>query len=599
MKIYKNRKEVPDKYKWDLTEFYKSDDEFLENLKETDKKIQKLSNYKKFYEDPRTFKEFLDLYIDVLSEIFNESGYAYLKNDEVLGVAKNIDNVNRVTLLETKFNKAVAFFEPELLKLSKDKFDLLINDELLKDYAFMLQEIYRNKEHTLSENEEKIVTELVNSTNNYSQISSVLLNSEHNYGKIKLDDNTKEDIATTNFRRLMKNKNPLIRKKVYNSFNKRLHEYGQTSASLLSSYVNLNNSLSKIRNFDSAWDKHLFNINLTDKVYGSLVNIVEGNLTSLHNYYALKRKVLGFEKLHQYDLALNMSSNDKEYTIEDCQTILLKAVKPLGKDYVDRFEKIFKNNYVDYCQYKGKCSGGYSLATLDKNTRILMSFNGDLDSISTLAHEGGHNVHHQYIMENNSLQYRQEPRIVSEVASLTNEFLLSDYIYNNLSSKSEKLAGLENIIGVIVSNLYGAVREGKIEKEFYEYALLGNAITREYLDDITVKSLKKYYGNNVVMDKYSKNTWITRMHYYMDFYLYNYAVCVSVAAYVSSQILKGNKDMLDKYIQFLSTGSNVPPMDAYKILGVDIEKEDIYIETINYFNELVTKYEKLYFDKEV
>ena len=222
-----------------------------------------------------------------------------------------------------------------------------------------------------------------------------------------------------------------------------------------------------------------------------------------------------------------------------------------------------------------------------------MSYNYDLDSVSTLIHEGGHNVHHQFVKDNNKIEYRSVSNLVAEVASLTNECLLSSYLSKNASNKEEKLAGISNILNVFISNLYGAVREGKLEQTFYDYVNDGNIITKEYMDDINKKSLEKYYGNTLIFDEYSSLSWIRRSHYYMNYYLYNYAFCISIACDVASKILNNDKKMLDNYIKFLSTGSDVWPIDSFKTLGIDITKKEVYEEAINYFDKMIDEFIKV------
>ena len=271
----------------------------------------------------------------------------------------------------------------------------------------------------------------------------------------------------------------------------------------------------------------------------------------------------------------------------------MKAIEPLGSDYNQLMNKIFVNRYVDYAQYPGKCSGGYSLATDTKDSRILMSYNYDLDSVSTLIHEGGHNVHHQLVTANNPVIYRNISNLVAEVASLTNECLLSNYLANNADSKKERLAGISNILTVFVSNFYGAVREGKMEQDFYDLVDNDGTITKDYMDELNLNSLKKYYGKEIILTDYDKCSWESRSHYYMNYYLYNYAFCISVASYVSSEIIKGNKDMLEKYMKFLGTGSNVWPKDAFKILGVDLTEDKVYERAISFFDSLLDEYEAI------
>lgn len=591
MQKYKNRNEVPEKYKWSLTDFFLNDDDFYKSLELCKKMIDELSSYVGCTNNADSLYEFLSKQIEAVALYEDLYVYSYLINDQELGNSLSIERFNKARDLNSKLEANTSFFAPELLKLDESLYEnLFVENERLLEYKTDLDRIYRERAHILTDNEEKIVSELVNSMNCFSQVSSTLLNSEHDYGTIKLDDGAVETIATNNYSSLMKNENRDVREKVYNSFQKVLDQYGNTSASLLNGYIGMNNSIAKIRHFDSAWDSKLFSQNLSGNVYKCLVDVIENNTDSLQRFYKLKKEALGIERLHSYDLNLRMSHSKEEYSIEEAQKLIRNALSPLGEAYLNRFDKIINNHYIDYCQYKGKCSGGYSFSTMSQNSRILMSFNGDLDSVSTIAHEAGHNVNHQFIHENNPLQYRAVSPLTAEVASLTNECLLSHYIVENAESVEEKLAGLENIINVMVSNFFGAVREGKMEQDMYDYVLNGSSLTKDYLDNLTIDSLKKYYGEEVEMDNYSKNGWIRRSHYYMNFYIYSYAICISVAVNVAKRIIENDSDFASKYIDYLKTGSDVWPDDVYKKLGINLESKDVYINSINYFNDLIDKY---------
>ena len=487
-----------------------------------------------------------------------------------------------------------SFFAPELLKLSKDEYEnLFISNKKLEEYRADLDKTYREKEHILTENEEKIVAELTTAMNHYDDMSSNLLNSQHNYGKVKLEDGSVVTIATNNFRSLMRNKNKDIRKKVYNLFNKKLSEYSQTNASLLNSYVSMNEAIAKIRKYKDSWDSKLFSLNLSDKVFKTLVKTTEDNYNVVNRYYDLKRRALGLDILNRYDISLEMAKSDREYSIPEAQQLVREAIKPLGEEYLAKYDKVINNRYVDYCQYKGKCSGGYSFSTMRQDSRILMSFNYNLDSVSTLAHEAGHNVHHQFVNECNPLQYRFPSSIVAEVVSLTNECLLSSYLAENGKTKEEKLAGIANILGVITSNLFDAVREGKLEQDIYKEVLKNGMVTKDFLDKKSKSSLKKLYGSAVKCDKYAANSWVTRSHYYMHFYLYSYAICISVATNVAKKILEGDKEMLDNNYKFMKLGSDKWPMEAFEVLGVDLESPLVYQNAIDYFDDLIKKYEEV------
>ena len=591
MQKYNNRNEVPEEYKWDLTPFFKNDDEWEESYKKTSELIDELKNYVGCTKDANKLYDFLNKQIEAIALWEDLYVYAYLINDQELGISESLIRKNKAEALETLLVGNTSFFAPELLSLNVKEYEqLFVDNSKLLEYKADLDKTYREKEHILTASEEKIVSELVNAMNHYDDMSSNLLNSEHDYGKVKLDDGEVVTIATNNYRFLMRNKNVNIRKKVYNLFNKKLAQYSASNAMYLNSYVNMNETIAKIRKYKDSWNSKLFGLNMSDKVFKTLVQTTENNLKSLHRYYELKKEVLGLDVLHRYDLSLEMAKSDKEYSIPEAQKLIREALKPLGEDYLTKYDKIIKNRYIDYCQYKGKRSGGYSFSTVLQDSRILLSYNYNLDSVSTIAHEAGHNVHHQFVNENAAPQYRFVGSIVAEVISLTNECLLSNYLAEHGSSKNEKLAGIANMLVVIANNLFDAVREGKIEQEMYKEVRNGGMITKDFLDKKSRNSLKKYYGPAVKSDKYVSNSWVTRSHYYMNFYLYSYAICISVASSVANKILSGDNDMLNKYYEFMKLGSDNWAIDAFKVLGVDLESPDVYQNAINYFDELIDKY---------
>jgi len=594
MKKYKNRNSVEEKYKWDLTEFFATEKEFEDTYQVVQKNISKLKDYVGCTKDANQLYDFLTLEIQTIADWEDLYVYAYLMNDQELGVASSIERKNKTELLNLQFENAIHFFAPELLSLTQEEYDALFQkNKKLEEYKPMLDQTYRDKGHVLKEEEETIVSSLVNAMNHFDDMSSTIINQLHDYGTVKVDGE-EEVIASNNYRHLMHHKEKKIRHTVRDQFQEKLGQYSTVNAMFLSSYVSMNDTLAKIHHFDSSWDAKMFHLNLDEKVFHTLVDTVEKHLDSLQKYYDLKKKVLNLKELTPYDLSLELSPNNREYSIEDAQDIILKAISPLGDDYFHKFKKIIDNRFIDYCQYKGKCSGGYSFSTMHHNSRILMSFNGEFDSVSTIAHEGGHNVHHQYVMENNPLEYRDTASIVAEVASLTNECLLSSYLAKNGRDKNEKLAGIANMLDVIVSNLFGAVREGKMEEDMYQMVHEGGTLTKEYLDQLSYDSLKKYYGNSVSVDDYLRNGWITRSHFYMNFYLYSYAICISVACSVASKILEGDQETLDRYLSFLKVGGDKWPKEVYQVLGVNLEDEKVYLDAIHYFDSLLEEFNRIY-----
>lgn len=593
MKIYNSRSEVEDKYKCNLDDFYKNEAEYENEFKEIEKLIPQLIKYKGKLKDSDKLYEFLELNIKVYNMLENLEIYAYLKNDLDLGKEKNIKRLARAENLGLDYRHNTSFYEPEILKLTDEEFKNLFKNPKLDKYKKDLKETYRYKDHYLDDDKSNIISSLTNAMNIFESTATNLKNNEIEYHTIKVDGKEIE-LAVTNFRKFLRHKDEKVRKQAYFQIYKELDKFGTTFASLLNSYVSMNNEIVKIYKYKSTWDKKLFSEQLSNKVYDTLIKTTEDNLAPLHRYFKLTANLQNKDKLSSYDLSLtNIHKPDKKYSIEEANNIVKEATKILGKEYEEKMAKVFDNHYIDYCQYKGKQSGGYSIASLDKNSRILMSFNEDFESVSTIAHEAGHNVNHQFIIENNLVHYRGNHSIVAEVTSLLNECLLSNYMVENGKTKEEKLMGLAMLIEVFLHNFYGAVREGKIEKEMYKLVEDGGTLTKEFLNDLTYDSLKLYGGKYRELDEYSKDSWILRSHYFMKYYLFSYAISIAVATSVAKKIIDGDKETLNKYIEFLKCGNDKEVSEVFEILGINLEDKKVYEEAVSFFTSLLDKYEEI------
>jgi oligoendopeptidase F len=591
MSKYNTRKDVPEKYKWDLSDFFKGDEEFYIELDKANKLISKYSQYKGKLKDGKTLYELLSFDTSTSCLVENLLIYSYLKADEELGNKNNIDRKNKAVKLVTEYSNAVSFINPEILSLNKKEYDKLFEYKLLSEYKFMLDEIYKNKDHILSENEEIIINELLGASDEYEDMLSNLLNNEHDYGKV-LIDGKEEEIHSTNIRKIMQNKDVNVRKDAFFKLKSVRDKYAGTCASLLNSYVKTNNTLARLRHFNNAFKRKLFYRNFPKEAYDVLIKTVRDNYKYSRKYYKLVKETNNLNEIHTYDMNLTLYSSKKNYSIDEGIDLIKKALQPLGEDYLKCFDKIIKNKYIDFCEYKGKTSGGYSACAPDKDSRILLSYNDDLESVSTVIHECGHNIHDQFIHNNNPIQYREVTTLVAEVASLTNECLLSSYLANN-GSKEEKLEGISNILNVIECNLFDCIREAIMEFDFNKYSEEGNALTKEYLNELNLESLKEYLKDTVIIDEYANTGWISRRHYYCDYYLCDYSFCISVACANALRILSGDKEAIDRYKKFLSLGGDVYPIDAIKVLGFDLRDSKVYEDAIKYFDSLIEEYKKI------
>ena len=590
MEKYQSRKDVPDKYKWDLSNFVKDENDYQEKVKYIKENLPKLKEFVGCTKSGEKLYEYMEFDISLAGAIEGLDGYTFALQDEDLANDKEKEKRQFVLNLLTQYRYESSFFNPELLSLSKEEYDALYKFEDLKKYKSYLDDQYRFKDHTLTEEEKKMVSLLTQDLPTYSNIQATIINSCNNYGEITLEDGSVETLTLTNYRSLLRKSGREKRKEIYLKFQSVIRQYAPIIATSLNNYVKEKASLAKISKFESAWDQKMFALNLSTKVFDALTSAVEERKNLNVKYKNLRSKVLGIDDLMPWDSAVDIAKDKKEYTIEDAQKLVLEALKPLGEDYIKHFKHIFDSNSIDYCQYKGKRSGAYSLSAFNEHdSKILMSFNGNFLNVSTIAHEGGHHVNHQYICENNLPLYSRCSSIVAEVTSLTNEFLLSYYMSYS-KDKDEALMGLSNAINLIDNNIVGAVIEGNIERRMYEEVEKGGSLTTAFLDNLVEKELLKFTCTNELKHEYQKNMWCLRNHYYKFFYLYSYSICASVASFVAKNIIEGNKEVLDNYLKFLKCGTDMSIKDTYKILGVDLKDKKTYEEAMSFYDSLMDKF---------
>ena len=594
MKKYTNRNEVPEKYKMNVSDYYKSSSEWNEMYQKISSSLPTLREYEGKLHTASELENYLQKSIDINSDIVNLYIYAMVNHDLDLKNDEYSEMHNKASALFSKASEFSAFAIPELLTLNENQFsELFIQNSNLNKYRVYLENIYEEKAHVLNKSEEEILAVLTETFDSYQTLSSSLINLEHDYGTVEIDGKSIQ-ISSNNYRALMKNRDENIRKIVREKYYGKLAEYKYTAAILLNAFVRNNINLAKIRKYNSPWEEKLKDEHLPNELFVSLKEAASEMADANENYFKLMQKALKVDKLHVYDESLDWSEEKETFTIEEAIQTIKTALNIRGPSYQEKLSQVFDNHDIDFCQYKGKVSGGYCISSNDgKSSKIVLSFNDDYESVSTIAHEAGHSVHYKYISSNNPTWYTESSTFCTEVASLTNEFLLNNYLAKNSSNKVVRLKAIENTLKTFQSNFFGAIYEGELEEEMYKYAMEGNTINANYLCDTINKLFMKYKEYIDDDDKYFDLMWVRRSHYYMPFYLYSYAVCASVAATLADKISSGNKDILEKYEKFLSCGDDLKPTEIYQKLDIDITDKKVFENAIEYFQKQIDLYESL------
>lgn len=590
---YQTRNEIEENYKWDLTSLYANDEDWEKDYRKVKKGINKILAFKgKILASADNLLITLDTYFLTLTNILKLNVYASTKFDEDLGNSDNALMASRVEALYSKLLQNASFIDPEILKGSKTVLNKLAKNKKLKKYQFYLTDLVRYKDHTLTESEEIIVAKLSESIDAFGKIASVLLNSTLDYGSVMIDG-VETPITSGNYRTLMTNRNRAIRKEVYEKQAKTLKKYENTFASSLSAAMKAENQLASIRGHKSLLVKNLFGSNIPGAVYTNLFETVENRCDVYQKYFKMVQKSLGLEKLMYYDINAELVDSDLTFTVEETKLLLEKALAVLGDEYIKIVTTAFDERWIDFGTYKGKAAGAYCINNYGNHPYVLTNFRGYFKDVSTIAHELGHAVNNYFSMNINQPHDYYGGLFLAEIASLTNEVLLSYYIITNSNDRNLKLTAIYNMLFVIQYNLFDACIEGKLEQMVYETFDKGEEIGVEMLNETSYNIRKSYLNDAVHLDDHIKTFWIKRSHYFSPYYLFKYATGVSAAVYIAKKIINGEDNMKDKYLTFLGNGGTNYPTEILKKIGVDMTKPDVINEAIDFMDYLIDEFNKI------
>ena len=592
----KLRSEIDIKDTWDLTVIYKDLDEFYKDYKELSEEINIINNYKgKLLSSANTLLEFLEISDKLERKLYKLYYYAHLNYDVDTTNSKSLELSESVSNLMTKFSDMTSFVDPELLKGDYKTIEKFMKDNpKLLTYKFNLESLFRYKEHTLSEKEEKILSNLGISLSASETIYESLTDSDLTFGNITVDGK-KIEFTESNYSNFIESDDRNIRKKSFNLLFKTYSKYSHTIADTFRYNVETNSKIAKIKKYKSAISASLFHDNIDLSVYDNLIKTVRSNLDVLYDYYDLKKEVLGLDKIHLYDIYTNMVSDvSKTYSFQEAKNIVLDGLSVLGKDYNKKLNKAFSERFIDIYNNKGKRSGAYSSGFYDTNPYILLNFEGKYNDVTTLAHELGHSMHTMYSCEANPYNTSSYKIFVAEVASTVNELILIKYLIKKTDDKSEKLFLLNKLLELFKGTIFRQTMFAEFEKKMYEDHENGVILTSDYLNKEYYKLVKDYFGPHVVCDKLIENEWMRIPHFYYNFYVYKYAIGLSCACKIVNDIETLGDVGVKRYIEFLKTGGSMYPKDELLVCDIDIHDSKFIMDAIDFFKKTIEEFRKIY-----
>lgn len=594
----KKREEFSEELKWNVKDLYTTEEEYQFEYNTLQENLKKFKNYQgHLLENAETLYQFLEFDNDFSCKLEQVYIYAHIQNDQDTTNTKFQILYKKAYKLNEQYREVTSYVIPEILKGSYEKIEQFIIDYPdLKKYKRILQDIFKSKKYVLSDKEEMLISSLGSTMALPEETFSLLSDADLKFGSIINEQGEKEELNERSYRKFIESLNRSIRKSAFKKLYSTYSNFKNTYASLLAGEVNKNNKIAKIRGYNSALENSLFVNDIPLDIYLNLIKTVKKNTHYQSKYWKIKRKMLGLSSLHLYDTyASPLKETPQKYTIAKAKEVLFASLGVLGKTYITDLQKAFDEKWIDFCPNEGKRSGAYCTACYNVHPYVLVNFDGSLNNVSTLAHELGHAMHYYYAIKNQNYQDYGYSIFVAEVASQVNQILLSKYLIENTNNIEEKKYLIDDLIQDFKSTIYRQTMFADFEYQIHELEQKGEVLTHEILSNLYYKLNKEYFAKNIVVDEEIKFEWSRIPHFYMNFYVYQYATAYAAAILIVRNILNSGCESkaCKNYLEFLKLGCTKTPIESLKIAGVDMMKQETLEEAFVYFDELITELENL------
>ncbi|MBR1561937.1 MAG: oligoendopeptidase F [Ruminococcus sp.] len=582
------RSEVPEEYKWALEDIYESDEKWTEDLEKLKTFPEKFESYKgRISTDPAALLEFerLNDELSVLADSL--ANYAQRRSDEDTANPYYQELLGQLMSVYTEINSASSYATPELVSVDDETFEGFYKAEPeLELYRLNFDRMRKQKAHILSEGEERILALSGELGRTPENIFSMFSDADLRYPDAEDKDGVKHQVTDGSYVPLMKSQDRVLRKNAFEAMYHTYDKFKNTVAATLGAQSKAVNFYSKARHYDSALQASLDNNEIPTEVYTNLIEAVHKNMQYMYDYVELRKELLGVDELHFYDLYVPVVSDvDMKITFEEAKETVLKALAPMGEDYLKIIREGFENHWIDVYENEGKASGAYS-AGARVHPYVLLNHKDTLNCMFTLIHEMGHSVHSYLSNKTQPVCYADYSIFVAEVASTCNEALLMQYLLKNTEDKKEKAYLINYFLEQFRTTLYRQTMFAEFELKINEMTANGEALTAENMSEIYGELNKLYFGDGIVLDDEIKLEWARIPHFYYDFYVYQYATGYSAAIALSQRILNEGERAVKDYIGFLSGGCSKDPISLLRGAGVDMATTKPIEDALKLFGEL-------------
>lgn len=581
---YTDRKEIPDKYKWDLSLLIADESTWQPRLDAVQKEFAKLAEYKGRLSNPQVLLDFSKLNDKIGLELETLLVYANMKSHEDIRISKYQQMVAASGMAVTEYMATISFHTPEIIaSYSEEQLIELSKKPEFKDYSYQLVEYARQKDKVLSEKEETLLAKADNVFSTFSDTFSRFDNADIKWQPIVVDGK-ETPISHGSYGALLQSKNRKAREDAHFSMFNAYKDMINTIATNYTGNVMKDVFLAQIRGFDSCLSKALYADNIPNVVYQNLIDSVMDATKNLQEYFEYRRQKLGIDKHHQYDSYVPIVGEDEEeISFDDAFEIVLEGLAPMGEDYIALLKKAREERWIDVYETKGKRSGGYSWGVYRHPAYILLNFNGTLNETFTIAHELGHSMHSYH--SDNALGYSAAGyRIfVAEIASTVNEMLLIKHLLKTSEGEKKKYL-LTYLLDMFKSTVFRQTMFSEFERKAHEVVEKGEGLSAELLCNIYENLNKEFYGEDF-LTPVLKYEWARIPHFYNSFYVYKYATGLISACAIASDILSGKENAVANYKKFLSAGGSMAPLDILKLANVDLTTKEPFEKAFALFKE--------------
>lgn len=583
---------MEEKYNWNLQDIFENENQFKKEKNEIINILEQIKTHQGTlcYTSDNLYNCY-KLYEQALEKFEKVYAYGMLKYHLDMSDQEGIKLFKEVEALGTKFSVATSFITSEITYADENKIKEYIKEERFKGYARDINDILEKKKHILSKEEENILANFSETISASENTFDTLTNTEFKFGTL-IDENGKEvEMTDSTYTLYLKNKDRNVRKQAFDLMYKKYSEFINTITEMYISNVKAKSTIAKLRKYNSSLEN---NDDASLKVYNSLIEAVNEDISINYEFLKLKKKMLNLNEMHMYDLYVNPCEQGKdEITFEDAKQEVLNALQILGKEYTNKLEEAFNNRWIDVYAKPNKMGGAYSMGVYGVHPYVLTNFVNSKRDVSTIAHELGHSMHSYYSNKEQNVLNANYTIMVAEVASTVNEILLSDYQIKKEKDIKKKAELLYELLEMIRATLFRQAMFAEFEKTVHEKIENNVMLSANDLNDIYYKLNQKYFGNDVNIDEQIKYEWARIPHFYSDFYVYKYCTGVSSAIAIATKILNKEPNFVEKYISVLKQGCSKKSIDLLKMVDVDLESKNTYKEAINFYSKKIKELEEL------